>query len=116
MNGMTGELRDQLKALRAQYRGSLLQKTDAIAQLLSQVQREAPRVEILREAHLRAHSLHGTAGSYELHAVGEAAGRLEEALFTLLQNVQDAQDAWTRVDAAGAELIAEAQLATAQAE
>jgi HPt (histidine-containing phosphotransfer) domain-containing protein len=66
-----------LAALQAEYAGELPGLVQALAALV-----EAGRTdpEAAARARRAAHRIRGTAGSYGFHAVGEAAGRIEDAL------------------------------------
>jgi HPt (histidine-containing phosphotransfer) domain-containing protein len=66
-----------LLAVRAEYAAEL---PALLATLAALVEEAAARPEAAPPARLAAHRLRGTAGSYGFAAVGEAAGRIEDAL------------------------------------
>jgi HPt (histidine-containing phosphotransfer) domain-containing protein len=66
-----------LRAMRKEYAAALPALVAALAAL---VEEAAARPEALPEARRAAHRLRGTAGSYGFAALGEAAGRIEDAI------------------------------------
>jgi HPt (histidine-containing phosphotransfer) domain-containing protein len=66
-----------LEALRAEYLAELPVMIKTLAELVGEAAVQEAAVPLARRA---AHQLRGTAGSYGFPEVGEAAGRIEDAL------------------------------------
>ena len=67
-------------ALAALRRGYAAELPDLVRSLAARMEEAATRPSALDQARREAHRLRGTAGSYGFAAVGEAAGRIEDAL------------------------------------
>jgi HPt (histidine-containing phosphotransfer) domain-containing protein len=94
LNGDHAAARAALAAMRDDY----LAKLPALgAQLVEAARRGRDDAAARKEATVTAHRIRGTAGSLGLTAVGEAAGKLEDAL---------EEGRWEAVDGALAELLA----------
>ncbi len=71
---------EALALLRAEYSAALPDKVDALVRAVHASRRRAGDAELSAEARSHAHRLRGTSGSYGLHEVSLAAGRIEELL------------------------------------
>ncbi len=76
---MTGEVKRTVSEVRASYRVALPKRLEDLARELANVTGESGR-ESLEEASLLAHRLRGTAATFGFLAIGECAGRIEDAL------------------------------------
>jgi HPt (histidine-containing phosphotransfer) domain-containing protein len=88
-----------LEEMRAEYRRDL---PPQVARLAAAAARASTDPAALRQAEADAHRIRGTAGSYGLTAVSEAASRLEDALARGARG----EAVWERVASAVAELQA----------
>jgi len=89
---------DALAELRAGYAHDLPDRVERMA-LALRAWRHAPADMVrLEGARVLAHKLHGTAGSYGFPDVGEAAGRIEDAVRTIERTPsEDHAAAWSEV-------------------
>ena len=72
---------EEMAALRAEYRRTLPDRLVEIARASQGARREPENAAgLMRDVKTRAHALRGTAGTYGLPEVGEAAGRIEDAV------------------------------------
>ena len=74
------DLLDQLAEIRARYGRDLPDRVERLGGALRAWQRAPAEAELCNRARELAHRLRGTAGSFGFAAVGEAAGRIEEAV------------------------------------
>ena len=88
-----------LSALTADYARKLPHKLADLDAALAPARSDRGALD---EATRLAHRLRGTAGSYGLPLIGQAAGRVEEALLRIARG--DAEAGWTALDGALAEL------------
>src|SRR5262249_14660824 len=72
---------DALTALRVDYALALPGRVRRLATALRALRRAPGTLAHLERARVLAHRLRGTAGSYGFAALGQAAGRIETALF-----------------------------------
>jgi chemotaxis protein histidine kinase CheA len=78
LNGGPGDEVDEIFAtLCAEYAAEL---PKLIGELVALVEEASRSPEVIPRARTAAHRLRGTAGSYRFTAVGEAAGRIEDAI------------------------------------
>jgi diguanylate cyclase (GGDEF)-like protein len=84
-----------------QMRRSYVEVLPAIVQRLVQAARRARTapadIDLLRDLRRQAHEVRGTAGSYGMHEVGKAAGRIEDAVIALSDGASPDYAAWDRV-------------------
>jgi chemotaxis protein histidine kinase CheA len=72
---------EALAAIRVEYAADLPRLVAALAEMVARAGARSPEPEAARAcARAAAHMIRGTAGSYGFHAVGEAAGEVEDAL------------------------------------
>lgn len=90
--------------LHADYLRELPVKVADLERAVQRVRAEAPSdagLHVFSEARSKAHRLCGTAGSYGFASVGEAAGRIEDALPQLLDLQGPGREAaWTDIERA----------------
>jgi len=70
----------EMAGLRAEYRRTLPDRLIELARAYQTARREPEAADLMRDVKTRAHALRGTAGTYGLPDVGEAAGRIEDAV------------------------------------
>lgn len=70
----------EMAGLRAEYRRTLPDRLVELARAYQTARREPEAANLMRDVKTRAHALRGTAGTYGLPEVGEAAGRIEDAV------------------------------------
>jgi chemotaxis protein histidine kinase CheA len=74
---------EAIAAIRAEYAAELPGIVAALAERVAEVAQAAPAApspEATARVRAAAHRIRGTAGSYGFHAVGDAAGAVEDAL------------------------------------
>lgn len=96
---MSDDFAAKLAELRDAYIASLPKKLDDIQSVLSR--------QSLDEMHDYAHRLRGTAGSYGLASVSEAAGAIEDRIEKIEPDDQSSPAFWSEL----AELLAAARVA-----
>jgi len=79
------DLTAQLADLRKVFADALPSKLDTLSEAVSAAQMDPAHIEV---AHMLAHRLHGSAGSYGFEAVGHAAAGLEDLLADVFENRQ----------------------------
>lgn len=89
----------EMAGLRAEYRRTLPDRLVELARAYESARREPEAANLMRDVKTRAHALRGTAGTYGLPDVGEAAGRIEDAVERGRLNGWD-DGVWAEVDEA----------------
>jgi diguanylate cyclase (GGDEF)-like protein len=84
--GSRDDLEDTLLALRADYAGELPGRLAELSSLLSQLKTQPHNLFLAGEARSHAHKLRGTAASYGFKEIGDAAGDIEDAILTWMEN------------------------------
>ena len=69
-----------VEGLRAEYTRALPQMTEGLVQAVQKIREDHERTSWIRDALRRSHNIHGTAGSYGLNEISNAAARIEEQL------------------------------------
>ena len=78
------DLERGLALLRTEYGKTLPAKLDELSRALDGAKEQAADPFKVAEARSQSHRLRGTAGSYGFIAIGEACGRIEDALMTMV--------------------------------
>ena len=78
-------IRAALAELREEYRQITPGQLRELGALIEQARRGEAAAEALPQARMLAHRIRGTAGSYGWAPVGEAAGRIEDALLVAVE-------------------------------
>ena len=86
--------------LRAEYLEGLAGKLDELHRATARARRAPEDPAPAREVMALAHTLRGTAGTFGLHAVGEAAGRIEDAARNHLEGATNGDAGFDEMDAA----------------
>lgn len=92
-------LDEVLKSLRGEYLNELPDRIDEMKDFVSKAKSdEAKLYEWLTEAHIIAHRLAGTAGSYGFTELSHAAGEMDQYLKNLLRNEADTGSVANRIN------------------
>jgi PAS domain S-box-containing protein len=79
-----GDFQQRLANLRAEYLARLPGQAAEIRSLAERIVAEPRALDLLRDLHRHAHRLAGSAGTFGIHGLGQAARRLEELLAACL--------------------------------
>lgn len=89
------EVEEALATLREAYRRALPDKLHALERAL-RLARDAQTREALEQLYREAHRLFGSAGAYGLADLAASLGRMESALYSVVEQGQAPDDAWWR--------------------
>ena len=90
---MHPDFQAEMAALCERYARTLPDKIDALARAVEAMRTARGGASESREAQVLAHKLRGAAGSYGQPVIGEAAGRIEDAVAALAEGGGSASEA-----------------------
>ena len=94
----THDVEDTLLALRSEYARELPMRLEELSSLFQQLKSQPNNLFMRGEARSHAHKLRGTAASYGFPSIGDAAGKIEDAILALRQDFEENTQLLSSID------------------